>query len=237
MSVIIAENEWLFAVDKPAGLIAHSDGRTEEPSLAEWLIKRYPYLAEVGEPWVSPQGVAYPVAGMVHRLDRTTSGIMLVAKTQDVYKYLKGEFKARRVEKKYRALLYGHIPRDEGEIVAEIMRSSTAPKRWYARPCLESDPRAAITRWTMLARLTDPDSGEPASYIEASPKTGRTHQLRVHFAAVGNPIVADHLYAPERPALFGFTRPALHAYRISLYLPDGKAVSYVSPLPSDFPVN
>ena len=231
MPRIIAENEWLFAIDKPAGLIVHSDGRTEEASLAQWLIERHPYLEDIGA-WISPQGVSYPVAGIVHRLDRTTSGVVLAAKTHEAYDYLKKEFKERRIKKSYRAYVYGTLPQ-KGRIVAEIMRSSAAPKRWYARPCDEDDIRAAITEWNVLGTRTDV-SGEVASYLEVMPLTGRTHQLRVHFSSIGHPIVSDHLYASDRKPLFGFTRPALHAYSISLTLPDGTRADYSEPLPEDF---
>lgn len=228
---IIAETNEIIAVDKPAGLIVHSDGRTVEPSLAEWLIKKNPQLADVGEPWVSPQGERVPVAGIVHRLDRTTSGVVLVAKTPALFAYLKNEFRERRVDKKYLAFVYGHMKEDSGRIVAEIMRSSEPPKRWYARPCDESDVRAAITEWHVLKRFEA--DGEPVSYLELSPKTGRTHQLRVHLASIGHPVVADHLYAPECQPLLNFTRPALHAQSISLIV-NGRRETFSAPLPSDF---
>src|SRR5262245_59109195 len=102
MPEVIAETNHVIVVNKPAGLIVHSDGRTEESSLAEWLIATYPELGEVGEPWISPQGESVRVAGIVHRLDRTTSGVVLVAKTPEMFAYLKNEFKERRVEKVYR---------------------------------------------------------------------------------------------------------------------------------------
>lgn len=224
---VLHETEDLLVVNKPAGLIVHSDGRTEEPSLAEWLLERYPALAGVGEPWVSPQGESIAVAGMVHRLDRTTSGVIIVAKTPEVYAALKEEFKARRVEKVYRAYVYGQMEEKEGTIIAEIMRSSTPPKRWYARPCQATDVRAAITEWRLLKQLDE------AAYLEIRPKTGRTHQIRVHLASVGHPIVADHLYAPELPPVLGFKRPALHAYSISLTI-HGEKQTFTAPLPPDF---
>lgn len=231
MPDILADIDDILAVNKPAGLIVHSDGRTHEPSLAEWLIEQFPTQAGIGEPWVSPQGESVRIAGLVHRLDRTTSGVLLAAKTPDIFAYLKGEFKARRVEKTYRALVYGHVEADSGRIVAEIMRSSEPPKRWDARPCDEGDIRAAITNWRVLKRFDI--SGEPVSYLELSPKTGRTHQLRVHLSSVGYPIVADHLYASGRPDL-GLVRPMLHAYSISIVLPNGKRRDFLAPLPDDF---
>ena len=232
---IIAENKGLIAIYKPAGLIVHSDGRTVEPSLANWLLEKYRELEGVGEPWVSPQGESIAVAGIVHRLDRSTSGVMLVGKTPRTFAYLKNEFKERRVEKLYHALVYGHMEEDEGEIVAEIMRTSEVPKKWYARPTEVSDPRAAITKWEVLRRFTD-EHGEKVTYVEMRPVTGRTHQIRVHFASIGHPLIADHLYAADRAPLFGFKRPALHAESISVTLPDGKKQTYSAPIPDDFHV-
>ena len=229
MPRIITENEWLIAIDKPAGLIVHGDGRTIEPSLAEWIGENYPALRGIGGAWVSPQGESVALNGLVHRLDRTTSGVVLAAKTQEAFDYLKQEFKERRVEKKYLAWVYGETPEGHGTIIAEIMRSSEKPKRWYARPCDSTDIRAAITEWRVLEKR------EGATLVEVTPKTGRTHQIRVHLASIGHPIVADHLYAPEREALFGFKRPALHALSVSVTLPNLERTIYEASLPPDFP--
>lgn len=225
---VIAETDDLLVLDKPAGLIVHSDGRTEEPSLAEWVAENYPELANIGEPWVSPQGEHVQVSGIVHRLDRTTSGVMLVAKNREMFTYLKNEFKERRVEKIYWAHVYGDME-EEGSIVAEIMRSNSVPKRWYARPCDESDKRAAITKWRVLARLIDPETGKHVTRLEVRPLTGRTHQIRVHMASIGHPIVSDHLYAPDRPQLLGFKYPALHAYSITVTLLSGERATFMAP--------
>ncbi len=254
MPTVIAETDEVLVVNKPAGLIVHSDGRTQESTLAEWILKEYPALLSVGEPWISPQGERIILPGIVHRLDRTTSGVLLIAKTRDAYAYLKNEFKARRIEKVYRAFVYGHMKSAQGKIVAEIMRSSEPPKHWYARPCEEDDKpstgadqrsvgptgadqrsvgRAAITEWRLLQHLRDPITDAPASYVEARPLTGRTHQIRVHFASIGHPLVADHLYAPERKPILGFSRPALHAFSISVVLQRKREI-FLAPLPDDF---
>ena len=224
---IIAQNEWLIALDKPSGLIVHSDGRTVEPNLANELIERWPELESVGEPWISPQGHAYPLPGIVHRLDRTTSGIMIVAKTQEAWEYLKGEFKARRVEKTYRAIVYGHVE-TAGVVSAEIARTKEEPRRWYAIDRPIDHIRTAITEYRLLKELDE------ATYTEFIPKTGRTHQIRVHAAHIGHPIVGDHLYAADHEPILGFTRPALHAYSLSLALPDGTPATFSAPLPTDF---
>ena len=229
---IINENQYILAIYKPAGLIAHGDGRTIESSLAGWLIAQYPYLRDVGEPWVSPQGEVVPVGGLVHRLDRTTSGVLLAAKTNDTFAYLKQQFRMRVVHKTYLAFVMGHMQEDSGTIVAEIKRSADMPKRWFARPTDTEDPRAAITRWSVVMRFVIGD--RPVTLVEARPVTGRTHQIRVHLASVGHPLVADHLYAPSDAPSLGFTRPALHAQRIELTLPDGASAVFEAPLPDDF---
>ena len=249
MPQLIAETADILVIDKPGGLIVHSDGRTKEPSLAEWLIEGYPALAGVGEPWISPQGESVPIAGLVHRLDRSTSGVVIAARTPEMYAYLKNEFKERRVEKTYLAYVQGHMEAPEGKIVAEIMRSSEVPRRWYARPCEETDKRAAITDWKLLKRL------EGASYLEVRPRTGRTHQIRVHLASIGHPIIGDPLYAGDRASSEevlepeGFTgdrasseeilsapaRMYLHAASITLTLPSGERRTFEAPLPPDFP--
>lgn len=230
---LIAENEFLLALDKPAGLIVHSDGRTVEPSMADWVLQNYPLLRDVGEPWISPQGEIIIRPGLVQRLDRTTSGVMIVAKTAEAYTYFKDEFKERHVEKTYHAFAYGHPTADAGRIVAEIDKGGV-PKKWFAKDCDEDDARAAITDWKVLERLRAEDE-EAVSLLEAKPRTGRTHQIRVHLAHIGHPIVADHIYAANRAPLLGFARPALHSSSISLSLPTGERVTYTAPASEDFP--
>ncbi len=232
---ILYENADIIAVNKPAGLITHSDGRTQEPSVADWMLERYPALAAVGEPWTSPQGESILRPGIVHRLDRGTSGVMVLAKTGDAYAFLKKQFGDRSTEKKYRALVYGHPREDAGIIEAEIVRIRSLPPRWgVARAGEGRTHRAAVTEWRVLSRSADPATGEKVSYLEARPKTGRTHQIRVHLKNLGHPVVCDPLYAKGRPCLFGFARPALHALSLSLTLPSGERRTFEAPLPEDF---
>lgn len=232
---ILYEDADIVVVNKPAGLITHSDGRTEEPSVAEWALARYPSLRDVGEPWTSPQGETILRSGIVHRLDRGTSGVMVLAKTSEAHAFLKRQFEDRTTEKCYRALVYGHPTEDAGVIEAEIVRIRSVPPRWGIVRAEESRKhRAAITEWQVLARGADPAAGEKASYLEALPKTGRTHQIRVHLKHLGHPVVCDPLYAKGRPCLFGFARPALHAFSLSLVLPSGERRTFKAPLPDDF---
>lgn len=232
---IIYEDADVAVINKPAGLIMHSDGRTEEPSVAEWVAEKYPQAKEVGEPWTSPQGEVIARPGIVHRLDRGTSGVVAIAKTQEAYAFLKQQFQDRETEKVYRALAYGHPSRDRGVVEAEIVRIRSVPPRWGVQREGEGRAhRAAVTEWRVLALAEDPDSREKVAYIEARPKTGRTHQIRVHLKHLNHPVLCDPLYAKGRPCILGFSRPALHAFALTLSLPSGARTTFTAPLPDDF---
>ena len=232
---VLYEDQDVLVINKPAGLIVHSDGRTEEPSVAEWVLKHYPALTEVGEPWTSPQGQVIARPGIVHRLDRGTSGVMILAKTPEAYAFLKNQFQERETEKSYRAFVYGHPSRDQGIIEAEIVRIRSTPPRWgIAREGEEKKHRAAVTEWKVLSRGEDPETREKVAFMEARPKTGRTHQIRVHMKYLNHPVVCDPLYAKGRPCLLGFTRPALHAFSLAITLPSGERKTFEASLPQDF---
>jgi 23S rRNA pseudouridine1911/1915/1917 synthase len=225
-SVLYEDNE-VLVIDKPAGLIVHSDGRTEEHSVAAWVLEKYPALSDVGEPWTSPQGIAVPRPGIVHRLDRDTSGVLVLAKTPEAYDSLKEQFQNRTTLKTYRAFVYGHPTRDSGVVEAEIVRLRTIPPRWgVARAGEDKKHRAAVTLWNVLKRGIDPETGEKVSFMEAAPKTGRTHQIRVHFKHINHPVVCDKLYAAGRSAVLGFSRQALHAFSLAIELPSGERRSF-----------
>ncbi len=229
MPHVIAERDGVIVLDKPAGLISHRDGRNDEPSVSAWLGEQFPECRGVGGDWVSPQGEAIALNGLVHRLDKNTSGILLAAKTQDTFDALRLAFKERRITKTYRALVYGHVAEDTGTIVAEIMRTKEVPRRWAAQPCTLDDVRAAITEWRVLSRT---GAGEDAATVlELTPKTGRTHQLRVHLSSIGHSIVGDALYAAGRAPIHGVTRLALHAYSITVPLETDE--TFVAPILED----
>ncbi len=230
---IIFEDADVLVINKPAGLIVHSDGRTQEDSVAEWAVKKYPEMTRVGEPWTSPQGEVINRPGIVHRLDRTTSGVMILAKTQSAHAFLKKQFQDRTTEKEYRALVYGHPKEDLGKIEYEIVRVKSVPPRWGIAKGDVNKKRSAVTYWKVIKRGSDPETGEKVSLLSVSPKTGRTHQIRVHLKAIHLPIIADHLYAPNGAKLFGLERPALHAFRLSITLPSGEQKAFEAPLPED----
>jgi 23S rRNA pseudouridine1911/1915/1917 synthase len=231
---IIYEDTDVVVINKPSGLIVHSDGRNDEPTVCDWVLSQYPQTAGVGEPWTSPQGEVIARPGIVHRLDRVTSGVLIIAKTQEAHAFLKNQFQNRTLKKVYRAFVYGQPKQDSGIIEAEIGRSRSTPKIWSAQFGASGTKRAAITEWTVLGRGEDPTTGEMVSYIEARPKTGRTHQIRVHFKAIHHPIICDHIYAVGKPCLLGFERLALHSFQLEAALPSGETRTFEAPLPPEF---
>lgn len=231
---IVYEDADVVVVHKPCGLIVHSDGRTEEPTLCDWIVSRYPETRDVGESWTSPQGEVIPRPGIVHRLDRLTSGVLIVAKTSAAHQFLKQQFQDRVTEKIYRTFVYGQPKADEGVIEAEIGRSKTMPKRWSAQFGAIGTKRAAITEWRVLGRGEDAQTHEKVAYLEARPKTGRTHQIRVHLKAIHHPVVCDPIYAEGKPPLLGFSRLALHAFQLVITIPSGERMTFEAPLPPDF---
>jgi 23S rRNA pseudouridine1911/1915/1917 synthase len=226
--VIIYEDDDIAAVNKPAGLIVHADGRTSEETLVDWILKRYPEMRGVGEPLTLAGGTVIDRPGVVHRLDRSTSGVLVLAKTRQAFEHLKQQFQERTVEKTYNAFVYGALGKREGVVDLPIGRSQSDFRRWSAERDAREPLRAAETRYTVLK------AGDEASFLELSLKTGRTHQVRVHMRALGHPVVCDARYAPNRPCILGFKRLALHARLLSLSLLSQARVTLEAALPKDF---
>lgn len=214
---LIAEHTDFIVLEKPEGLLVHPGPHpTDEPTLTAWLLERYPEMATVGDaPDVRP--------GIVHRLDRATSGLMLVARTQSGFDRLKAVFQSRGIEKEYRALVHGALHPAEGRIDRPIGIKPRTTKRSVFSDRMRKD---AVTRYAVLEQLPG------VAHVAAFPETGRTHQIRVHFASLGHPLLGDTLYAPKRkePAV---TRLMLHAHRLRFEL-DGERHEYVSPVPAAY---
>lgn len=214
--VIVHEDPDLVVLDKPAGVVVHPGAGHPSGTLVQGLLARYPELAVVGDP-------ARP--GIVHRLDRGTSGLLAVARTPVAYDSLVRQLTARTVEREYDALVRGRVEEDEGIVDAPIARSSRSRTRMAVR----RDGRAARTRFRVVDRWRSPG----LSRLVASLETGRTHQIRVHLAAIGHPVVGDERYGGGqlRPAL---DRPFLHAARLALVHPvSGRRLEWHAPLPED----
>jgi 23S rRNA pseudouridine1911/1915/1917 synthase len=235
---IIWQDADMAAVNKPAGLVVHSDGRTTEPTLSDWVIKKWPSARAVGEPIVKSDGEVIERPGIVHRLDRDTSGIILVAKTAAGHAHLKAQFQARTIEKKYLAFVHGVFEDNYAIIDRPIGRSVSDFRKKSASRGAEGELRPAMTWYVVKGSAKVPREGTdeilPVSLIEAEPKTGRTHQIRVHMQAVHHPVVCDPLYGSGKPCVMGFGRTALHARSISWDSIDGKRMKAEAPLPDDF---
>lgn len=223
---ILYEDEHVLAISKPAGLVVHTDGRTEESTLDEWVIARYPDIKEVGGLHTLDSERYVPRAGILHRLDRETSGVILVARDDETFYFLQRQFLDHSIEKTYNAFVMGVLSPEVGVIELPIGRSRSDFRQWTTGDDARGTLRPATTHYRTL------ESSGAFSFMELSPKTGRTHQLRVHMKAIGHPILCDTRY--DTPTALGFTRLALHALSIKIILPDGEQKTITAPLPEDF---
>jgi 23S rRNA pseudouridine1911/1915/1917 synthase len=232
---IVYEDTDCVVVDKPPGLVVHPAIGHRQDTLVNALLARYPEMMSMAHPSGStalagPIGTVNMRPGIVHRLDKDTSGLMVVARRAEAWSALQRQFQERSVEKGYQALLYGRLAPTEATINAPIGRDP----RHRRRMAVVDGGREAITRYAARQFLFIPH-GAHASYTlaEARPLTGRTHQIRVHLAYVGHPVVGDMLYGRRKHRL-ACPRQFLHACRLGFYRPaDGRRMLFESPLPTD----
>ncbi len=209
---IVYEDDDLLVVDKPAGLTVHPAAGHPSHTLVNALLSHLPGLPDTGEP-------GRP--GIVHRLDKDTSGLVIVAKNTVAHMKLAHQFKSRAVAKTYIALVKGQLKPEEGVIEAKIGRDPRHRKRM----AVVSSGRDAVTEYRVLKNIGD------NTLLEVKPKTGRTHQIRVHLSAIGHPVVGDATYGGKSPLL---SRQFLHAAKLGFRLPStGEYVEFVSGLPED----
>ena len=229
---LIYENADLVVVSKPAGMPVHEAKHSTDYSLCDWLLEKFPEIASVGD--VSPRGeLAEPYRpGIVHRLDKRTSGVMVVARTQDAFENLKRLFKERAIEKTYLALIVGVPKKKSGVIDAPIGRLRANPtKRGILRQAQDKSAlrgsRQATTEYRRLERL-----GE-FSLLAVKPRTGRMHQIRVHLASIGTPVAGDKVYGGGRTKPHGLPRQFLHAWKLAFSYPVGRRWQFEASLPPD----
>lgn len=227
---ILFENDDLVAIDKPAGAMTHPDGVGTEETVSDWFASRYPKSVNVGETQRLKDGTEIMRPGVVHRLDRDTSGVLVLAKTADAHAFLKNAFQEREAHKFYLAFVYGVMKEPEGFIDFAIGRSRKDFRLRSAQPKAKGRMREAITRYRVLG--TNDETGTH-SLLEVMPETGRTHQIRVHLKAVHHPIVCDSLYAPKGACDLGFSRLGLHAAKLDLPTPAGERLIIEAPLPPE----
>ncbi len=222
---VIHEDDDLLVVDKPAGMVVHPGAGVRSGTLVHALLAR-------GSRWSSIGGELRP--GIVHRLDRGTSGVLVVARTDRAHRLLAAQFKERAVEKSYFALVWGETKEDRFQVEAPLGRDLKLRRRISPRT---GKPREAVTRFRLVERLPR------FTALEAIPLTGRTHQIRAHLKAAGHPIVGDREYGGDRwrdlppgelrERIRDLGRLALHARRIAFAHPSrGRRVSFEAPLPA-----
>ncbi len=231
---ILYEDANILAIDKPSGISVHPDGRTKEKTVTDWVLKNYPRMKNVGEPMlVESKGKQIEIKrpGVVHRLDRDTSGVMLLAKNQKAHEFLKNQFQNREVKKTYHVIVSGWFKDERGVINKKIGRSPSDFRKYSASRGARGEMRDAVTQYKVLKRLELPTK---FTYLEVFPKTGRTHQIRVHMKSVDHPVACDSLYNPDAPCPKGIKRMALHALSIEFKDLKGKTVKIESPLPPEF---
>lgn len=224
---VVHEDPSVIVVDKPAGMVVHPGSGHAYGTLAHGLLARFPELATVGQP---------DRPGIVHRLDRMTSGLLAVARTAQAFASLTAQLAERTMGRRYLALVWGFVEADAGEVDAPIGRSNRDPTRM----AVVKAGRSARTRYQVLDRFADP---APTTLVECRLDTGRTHQIRVHMAAIGHPIVGDNRYGSYRQLVFGpqpaleasnRARPFLHAHHLALDHPaSGQRLEVSSRLPCD----
>ena len=211
---VVYEDDDLLVIDKPAGMTVHPAPGHASGTLVHALLAHCPGLARVGE-------AGRP--GIVHRLDKDTSGLIIIAKTQDAHAALARQLKEREVEKTYVALVEGTLKQREGVIEAPLGRHPAQRKKI----AVVQGGREARTRYRVLREI------DGRSLLEVRPETGRTHQIRVHLAAIGHPVTGDRVYG-GRAALPGLRRQFLHAQRLAFRHPrTGARLDLETPLPDD----
>lgn len=232
---ILYEDEGVLAINKPSGLLMHPDGRSKNRTLIDWINQNYPKLGEVGEEQVLQNGEIIKRPGIVHRLDKETSGVILIAKTKEAYQFLKEQFQDRKVQKIYNAVVWENFSSEkmEGVIDKSIGRSAGDFRKWSAEYGAKGELREAVTEYKVIVQ------NDNFAYLEVRPKTGRTHQIRVHLKSVSHPVVCDKLYGSKNicdgsGACLGFSRLALHALSVKIELPNGTHLNIESPLPLEF---
>jgi len=220
LSIIYQDND-IVVINKPAGISVHKGVAEKGETVADWLAEKFPEVKSVGDdPELRP--------GIVHRLDKETSGILVMAKNQKAFEFLKSQFQNREVVKKYLALVEGKLKKEKDVIVLPIGRSVNDFRKKMAAGVTKGELKDAITEYETLEIFPN------YTLVEVYPKTGRTHQVRVHFKAIGNPVVCDSLYGGKRMTCpFDLARHFLHANFLEFTAPSGAKLKIEADLPED----
>ena len=234
---IIYESPDFLILNKPSGLQVHparinehrqkiragndeAKGASSQPTLTDWLVRHYPEVKTVGDdPAMRP--------GIVHRLDKETSGIMIVPRNQKTFEYLKKLFQEPKIQKRYLALVVGAMEKKEGIIDAPIgIKNGTLKRSVHAKKMV----KPAVTEYRVIKEVKMGSSQEVYTLLEVTPKTGRTHQIRVHLASIGHPIVGDKMYGKKQQPAFSH-RLMLHAESLDFTDDHGNHFAFVAESP------
>lgn len=217
---IVYEDNDLLVVDKPSGMVVHPASGHRTGTLVNAVLAHDPHMAGIG-------GEQRP--GIVHRLDKDTSGIIVIAKNDLAHRFLQAQFKERTVEKSYLGLVHGMPPSSNGRVETAIGRDKKFRKRMATYHEKSNKTRFAVTRYSTVEKFDE------WTLLEIKPITGRTHQIRVHMSYLGCPIVGDLLYGNRRLVsdLHGLRRQFLHAASLKIAIPKGDTRIFNSPLPKD----
>ncbi len=224
---ILFENKHAVIIDKPAGIIVHPDDRQDEYTIATWMKEEYG-LSKVGD-----EGRE----GVVHRLDRNTTGVLVLAKDSPTFNLLKKQFRDHTVRKVYRAIVEGNIRHETGMISLPIARAKSDFRKRTVVDMFSQDQRGeereAITRYKVLGR-TIASNGQNYTYVECYPITGRTHQIRAHFRGIRHPIIGDELYGSAKGKTVA-PRSMLHAHSITIEIPEENGKNNIKTVVSEVP--
>ena len=221
MKIIYEDND-IIVIDKPANLTVHPVNPKQDNTLVNELLAYYPDIKNVGEDPLRP--------GIVHRLDKDTSGLIVVAKNNKSFEYLKNLFKDRKVVKKYLTLVHGKVKDKKGTITKSISLSKKDHRKKSA--LLDDKSKRAWTEYRVIKNFSIKDRNY--TLLEVFLKTGRTHQIRIHLKSIGHPVVGDKQYKFKRQICpKKLTRQFLHAEYLKFKMPDGKIMEFKSELPKD----
>ena len=237
---ILFEDEHMLVLNKPAGLVAHPAPGHWRGTLVNALLHHL--QKEKGTDLILGKNKSVPFSGiggrerpgLVHRLDKGTSGVMVIAKTDAAHQGLSRQFKAHTIRRVYLALVRGAVKGKMGRVELAIGRDTKNRKKFSART---TSPRDAVTEFQVVERFGEKSAGNEATLVEAHPQTGRTHQIRVHLASLGHPVLGDEAYGGRKVCAIGglvIERPMLHAHTLGFTHPaTGKSLEYTVPPPAD----